>query len=83
MLRLNNGVRDKPDEVDSGCLLKKKNFFSMLRVFIHVFNLQNIKIFYYRFCADTHSNWTSLPESWIQWKGRLGLFSSQVYFGFK
>ncbi len=66
MLRLNNGVRDKPDEVDSGCLLKKKNFFSMLRVFIHVFNLQNIKIFYYRFCADTHSNWTSLPESWIQ-----------------
>ena len=27
MLRLNNGVRDKADEVDSGCLLKKKNSF--------------------------------------------------------
>ena len=72
MLRLNNGVRhvrhipNKIIEIESGCLLKKKNFFSMLRVFIHVFNLQNIKIFYYRFCAHTHSNWTSLPESWIQ-----------------
>jgi hypothetical protein len=66
MLRLNNGVRDKSNEVDSGCLLKKKILFSMLHVFIHMYNLQNIKIFYYRFCADTHSNWTSLPESWIQ-----------------
>ena len=27
MLRLNNGVRDKANEVDSGCLLKKKNSF--------------------------------------------------------
>jgi len=27
MLRLNNGVRDKANEVDSGCLLKKKFFF--------------------------------------------------------
>ena len=37
MLRLNNGVRNKSNEVDSGCLLKKI-FFSMLHVFIHVFN---------------------------------------------
>ena len=38
MLRLNNGVRNKSNEVDSGCLLKKKILFSMLHVFIHVFN---------------------------------------------
>ncbi len=62
MLRLNNGVRNKSNEVDSGCLLKKKFFFLC---YMYSF-MCLIKIFYYRFCADTHSNWTSLPESWIQ-----------------